>query len=58
MLEDLAEEAGGLVDELERAPEEPLRAVAAYVRRIADGAREAREGIRLADRALLGGGDG
>lgn len=56
MLEELAEEAGGLVTDLERAPEEPLRAVAGYVRRIADGARDAREAIGLADRALFGDG--
>lgn len=54
MLDDLAEEAGGLVDELERAPEERLRAVADYVRRIANGAAIARAAIRAADEALLG----
>ena len=55
MLEALADEARGLVDELANAPEERLRAVAEYVRRIADGAAIARAAIRAADEALLGG---
>lgn len=52
MLEDLAEEARGLVPDLERAPEEPLRELAEYVRRIADGATIARAAIRVADEKL------
>lgn len=55
MLDDLADEALGLVPELERAPEDRLRSVAEYVRRIADGAAIARAAIRAADEALLGG---